>query len=118
MRVVCALFSVALELPRVTSACCNHDQPTAPDASETSTCYSNVKCMERSIRPALVLIFTLPCPPPSQLAGNYGTLFEGYFQQLDVTRNGRIDATSAAAFLKKSQLGDPVLHKVSRPDTS
>ena len=49
----------------------------------------------------------------SQLAGNYGSLFEGYFQQLDVTRNGRIDASSAAAFLKKSQLGDPVLHKVS-----
>ena len=52
---------------------------------------------------------------PPQLAGNYGSLFEGYFQQLDVTRNGRIDASSAAAFLKKSQLGDPVLHKVSVP---
>lgn len=30
-----------------------------------------------------------------------------------MNRNGRIDASSAAAFLKKSQLGDPVLHKVS-----
>ena len=53
------------------------------------------------------------CYPLPQLAGNHGSLFEGYFQQLDVTRNGRIDASSAAAFLKKSQLGDPVLHKVS-----
>lgn len=64
----------------------------------------------------LLLICTLLCPSPPQLAGNYGSLFEGYFQQLDVTRNGRIDASSAAAFLKKSQLGDPVLHKVSGSD--
>jgi epidermal growth factor receptor substrate 15 len=51
-------------------------------------------------------------PPLTQLAGNHGSLFEGYFQQLDVTRNGRIDASSAAAFLKKSQLSDSVLHKI------
>jgi len=54
-----------------------------------------------------------PLPPfHCQLAGNHGSLFEGYWHQLDMNRNGRIDASSAAAFLKKSQLGDPVLHKV------
>ena len=31
---------------------------------------------------------------------------------MDLNHNGRIDAGSAASFLKKSQLGDPVLHKV------
>ena len=49
----------------------------------------------------------LPIRPPARRQPR----FEGYFQQLNVTRNGRIDASSAAAFLKKSQLGDPILHK-------
>lgn len=52
---------------------------------------------------------------PPKLAGNHWTLFEGYWSQLDAQKTGKIDASTAATFLKKSQLKEPVLHKVRWP---
>lgn len=51
-------------------------------------------------------------PPLSQLAGNHGPLFDGLWETLDSRGGGHIDAAAAAAFLKKSQLREPVLHKI------
>lgn len=48
-----------------------------------------------------------------QLAGNHGPLFDGLWETLDSRGGGHIDAAAAAAFLKKSQLREPVLHKVA-----
>lgn len=47
-----------------------------------------------------------------QLSGNYRPLMEGYWSMLDPKNTGKVDAGSAAAFLKMSQLREPVLHKV------
>ena len=47
-----------------------------------------------------------------QLAGPNGALFDGYWAMLDGSQKGHIDAGTSAAFLKKSQLREPVLHKV------
>lgn len=47
-----------------------------------------------------------------QLGGNHRALFDGYWSSLDPNNTGKIDAASAAAFLKKSKLREPVLHKV------
>lgn len=51
-------------------------------------------------------------PPIMQLGGNHKVLFEGYWSMLDPQKTGKIDAVMAATFLKKSQLREPVLHKV------
>ena len=48
----------------------------------------------------------------TQLAGNHWTVFEGYWSQLDLQGSGKLEAGAAAAFLKKSQLREPILHKV------
>ena len=48
-----------------------------------------------------------------QLAGNHGPLFDGLWEKLDSRGGGHIDAAAAAAFLKKSQLREPLLHKVA-----
>lgn len=52
--------------------------------------------------------------PPPQLGGNHRVLFDGYWAMLDPQATGKIDAVSAAGFLKKSQLREPVLHKVRK----
>lgn len=48
-----------------------------------------------------------------QLGGGHVSVFDAYWKKLDTNSNGRIDATTAAAFLKKSRLSDTVLHKAS-----
>ena len=40
-------------------------------------------------------------------------MFESYWLQLDGSNNGEVNAITAAAFLKKSQLDDKILHKVN-----
>lgn len=52
--------------------------------------------------------------PSLQLGGNHRALFDGYWVMLDPQASGKIDAAHAAGFLKKSQLREPVLHKVSK----
>jgi epidermal growth factor receptor substrate 15 len=39
-------------------------------------------------------------------------LFEGYWAQLDGSKNGEVNAITAAGFLKKSQLKESLLHKI------
>ena len=41
-------------------------------------------------------------------------MFESYWQQLEGSNNGEVNAITAAAFLKKSQLKESTLHKVNK----
>jgi len=48
------------------------------------------------------------------LAGNHRALFDSYWSLVDQTNSGAIPAVTAAEFLKKSGLREPVLHKVTK----
>ena len=41
-------------------------------------------------------------------------MFESYWQQLEGSNNGEVNAITAAGFLKKSQLKESTLHKVNK----
>uniref|UniRef100_A0A8D2J202 EH domain-containing protein n=1 Tax=Varanus komodoensis TaxID=61221 RepID=A0A8D2J202_VARKO len=52
-----------------------------------------------------------PPPPPPQLSAGH-PVYETYYKQVDPSCSGRIGASDAALFLKKSGLADPVLGKI------
>eukprot|EP00731_Ephydatia_muelleri_P017986 Em0011g26a len=48
----------------------------------------------------------------AQLAGVHGAIYEKYWAGLDAKKTGKVDAVTAANFLKRSQLKETILHKI------